>query len=396
MSIEARREVRDELLADLDAVTASIVSAVRAEIPAYDTLSAGQLEEVAAIAAWGTSRVLEAWVADSRLEDDDLRRFRGIGAARALDGRPLPVVLRAYRVAGTAVTDLVADRGLDRLEVVDALALAQLWMASIDALSEALYAGHSAASARLGSDRRQALSDLLEDLLAGRHTTPSAIADRSRELEVRLPRRPVLLVAAAGPGGTLDEEAWLARVDDVVRQVDEDGATRHLARVRDGVGVALLPQAADASVVQALGPPRSRGVALRRHALHDLPRAYRLAAHALTRAPERAYASRGVLMDVDAAALAVAAGHRDAAPDLLHELALGRLSTRPGLLVGLAAYLSTGSAVEAAGLAQCHPQTMRYRIRRVRELTGLDPRRAWDRFVLELASLSYPGPTVEQ
>lgn len=55
---------------------------------------------------------------------------------------------------------------------------------------------------------------------------------------------------------------------------------------------------------------------------------------------------------------------------------------------GLEAFLQTGSAVDAADLLGVHAQTMRYRLRRVNELTGRDARRGWDRTVLDAATLA--------
>ena len=312
----------------------------------------------------------------------DLQRFRGIGAARALDGRPLPVVLRAYRVAGSTVTDLVAARARKRLSVDDALALARLWMASIDALSEALYAGHAAASVRISDDRDRALGDLLADLVSGRHATRAAIADRTRQLGVRLPERPWVLVARGGPLEAVDETSWAAWLSRVA------GVEACLSRVQDGVGLALVlrlsPDVPDVPALlgAALADRGWRGVALGEHGTDDLPRAFRLAEHALDHAPPRAFESRGALDDADAAALALAAGHRDADASRLHRLVLGPLVRHPALLVSLDAYLTTGSATEAADLLACHPQTMRHRVRRIADLTGRDPRRGWDRFVL--------------
>jgi hypothetical protein len=115
-----RARVERAIRADLDRVVPDVVATIREQIPAYRSLSPAQTEEVSAIAGWATSRILELWVAGGDLSAADVQRFRGIGAARALDGRPLPVVLRAYRVAGTRVTDLVAEVGGDRLTVDDA------------------------------------------------------------------------------------------------------------------------------------------------------------------------------------------------------------------------------------------------------------------------------------
>ena len=61
------------------------------------------------------------------------------------------------------------------------------------------------------------------------------------------------------------------------------------------------------------------------------------------------------------------------------------LAQRADLLETLDACLAVGNAVSAARRLGIHAQTMRYRLKRIRELTGRDPAQGWDRFLLELA-----------
>jgi hypothetical protein len=362
--VSERARVEQAIRADLDRVVPDVVATIGEQIPAYRSLSPAQTEEVSAIAGWATSRILQLWVEGCDLSAADVQRFRGIGAARALDGRPLPVVLRAYRVAGTRVTDLVAEVGGDRLTVDDALALARLWMASIDTLSEALYAGHSAASERLSGDRDRALADLLEDLLAGRQATRTALADRCRELGVTLPS-PLGVLVTTGPP---PPQAVL---------------TTH----RDGTTIAALEPT---SRVPGSAPGRVVGHTTRRACLvvaadpADVPRAHRLAELAVTTAPDRAFAHRPVLDEADAQVVALLAAHRDADPARLAHLVLAGLAGRPHLRAGLDAFLDDGSATAAAARLGVHPQTMRHRLRRLVELTGRDPRDPWDHLVLDV------------
>ncbi len=57
-----------------------------------------------------------------------------------------------------------------------------------------------------------------------------------------------------------------------------------------------------------------------------------------------------------------------------------------GVLVAVEdAYLAGGSATGAAERVGVHPQTLRYRLRRIAGLTGRDLRDPWHRFVLEVA-----------
>ncbi|TFV31389.1 hypothetical protein E4K10_02420 [Streptomyces sp. T1317-0309] len=80
--LEARIRVRDEIVAD-PRVVAAVVEAVNTQVPVYAALDDSRLPEVRAIAAWGVDRLLDLWASDGTLGPADLRRFRGIAAARA-------------------------------------------------------------------------------------------------------------------------------------------------------------------------------------------------------------------------------------------------------------------------------------------------------------------------
>jgi len=114
----------------------------------------------------------------------------------------------------------------------------------------------------------------------------------------------------------------------------------------------------------------------------DLPRSYRLAAHALRRAPAHAY-RQGLLDEADLLLVALLTGHPDTDRARSTRLVLGGLDDH--LLASIDAHIATGSADAAAARLGVHPQTLRHRLRRTRELTGRDPRRPWDRLVLEVA-----------
>jgi DNA-binding PucR family transcriptional regulator len=90
----------------------------------------------------------------------------------------------------------------------------------------------------------------------------------------------------------------------------------------------------------------------------------------------------------EALALTVLARARE---DELTDKAVGAIlgpllaSSHTELLETLDAYLLAGNAVSAAHRLGIHAQTMRYRLKRIRALTGRDPAHGWDRFLLELA-----------
>ncbi|MGI5341708.1 helix-turn-helix domain-containing protein [Streptomyces sp. CA-181903] len=93
--------------------------------------------------------------------------------------------------------------------------------------------------------------------------------------------------------------------------------------------------------------------------------------------------------------LALLAGHPATDAEHIGRLVLGPLA-RPAqrhLLEALTAYLDTGSATAAARGLRLHPQSLRYRLRRIRELTGRDPRDPWQRLTLDIArTVAGPPP----
>lgn len=85
--------------------------------------------------------------------------------------------------------------------------------------------------------------------------------------------------------------------------------------------------------------------------------------------------------------LALLGGRPAAAPEQISRLILGPL-VQPGrghLREALTSYLDTGSANAAARGLGLHPQSLRYRLRRIAELTLRDPRDPWQRLTLDIA-----------
>ncbi|MET7698176.1 helix-turn-helix domain-containing protein [Streptomyces sp. NPDC005485] len=383
---KARARVRQEMVADPRVVEA-VVAAVHEQVPVYAALDDSRLPEVRAIAAWGLDRLLHLWATDSALDPADLRRFRGIAAARAADGRPVQAVLRAYRVAATVLTDEIAARAPD-LVAADAFALARMLLNALDTLSEEMATAYAATSEDLAGNRDRALRLLLDDLIAGRHASVGALTDRSARLGVQLPDPYCLLVAepAAAGGADMSFEAATGLADAL------DGAGPLLSTIRGSRAVLLFPAGAVERAETALDRQAWRGCAITGEGLDRVAVAHRLAADALDTAPAHAHRPGRVLTDADAHVLALLAGHPAAAPDHIARLVLGPLAD-PGqghLLAALTAYIDRGSANAAARELHLHPQSLRYRLRRIHDLTGRDPRDPWQRLTLDIARTIRP------
>ncbi|MFF1713523.1 PucR family transcriptional regulator [Streptomyces sp. NPDC058268] len=389
-----RERVRQELLADPHLVEA-IVDAVHEQVPAYTALDGSRFPEVRAIAAWATDRLLDHWVTDGVIDPGDLRRFRGIAAARAADGRPLQAVLRAYRVAAAVLADEVAARA-PHLSAQDAFALTQLLLTAMDTISEEMTTAYAATSERLTGDRDRSLQLLLDDLIAGRHASLGALDARASRLGVQLPERYCLLVAEPVDTKALDSsgsDISLTTSTALLTALGGGGArgtspvTTSLATTHGSRAVLLLPAASADAAPEVLRRHAWRGCVISGESLDRVAVAHRLAAGALDAAPPHAHHPDRVLTDADAHVLSLLAGHPVVSPDQIGRIVLGPLvdGAQRHLLEALTAYIDTGSANAAARELHLHPQSVRYRLRRVRDLTSRDPQDPWQRLTLDIA-----------
>ncbi|SRR6266536_102938 len=385
MGLAQRMAVQRRLVGLGSKVDERIVTALQREVPAYTTISSAQLAETRAIAAWAIRRLIEMWVEDTALTAADLQRFRGIGVARATDGRPLFAVLRAYRVAAVEISDLVVDLAPDELALSDMVALNRTLLTSVDELSESLFAGYSSATEQLNSNRAQMLVGLTNDLLTGRQTSAAVLADRAAQLGITVPATLTLVVVAPDTAGTVLSEGDVA---DLASSISPAGSGQpldvlHTSRGRQGV---LL-----AATVPDLTPELTfrkwRACITREVTPAAIPLDFRLAAAALEHAPEEAFADSPVLDRGDAMLVALLRGQPPVDPAELAAEALGPVAEAKNahLLEGLKGYLRWGSSTEAAERLGLHPQTMRHRLRRITELSGRDVRLSWDRLMLDVA-----------
>ncbi|MDJ0395810.1 helix-turn-helix domain-containing protein [Rhodococcus sp. G-MC3] len=379
---------RDIVAARIDGrmqtVVATAVDAIREAIPAYRDLRGAQLADVEAITYWSLRRLLQLWSGGrDTLDDRDQARFRAIGVARASDGRPLTDVLRAYRVASSVFVRHVATEYLNDLEPGDIAELSVVLIEGIDLISEAIIDAYTSARGRLLSDRSQARAALLDDLIAGRQSSPGALADRSRELALDLPDRPhILVVQSLETSRPPSDDAVDAAVEALV------GTGSQLCTRRSLRAIFLLPNTITPEDIESLCRTMLlRGCMISGHPIGDVGTAYRLAEYALDTAPEHAYGERSVLDEGDAQLLALLTARPSADTGAVVASILGPLAdpANDHILAGLASFISTGTATAAAAALLVHPQTLRYRLRRARELTGRDPRNGWHRLALDTA-----------
>lgn len=387
MTTEGRQAVRRRLRQEIDEVGDRVVATVAREIPAYAEMGDVQTRETRAIAMWAIERLVDLWADELQLTAADLQRFRGIGVSRANDGRPLLVVLRAYRVAAVGTSDALIALG-DDLGIDDVVALNRVLLTSVDQLSEALFTGYTSGSERLTSDRESTLQRLFDDMVAGRQTSAAILRDRAAQLGLEVPAEASLLLVRSAVRHEGPTDGELVELADEVAMTASSGHRRTsmvLRRRTASLGAVLASSFDD--LATALRRRSLVGCVVEGFPIADLPSVHRLAAVAIERAPDEAFDRRPLLDRGDA--LVVALLHRQpaVAPGEVGREVLGVL-LRPEnehLLSGLEAFMRAGSAAEGAVSLGLHPQTMRHRLRRITALTGRDPRRSWDRLVLDMA-----------
>ncbi|MFJ9284704.1 helix-turn-helix domain-containing protein [Kitasatospora aureofaciens] len=399
-----RRGAVARILADETGMVDAFMAAIAREIPAYANLDARQLEEVRSIIVWTLRRVLELWSVDGALGPEDIRMFRGVGAVRARDARPLAAVLRAYRVAALAFFDRIGERFADAVSVRDLSALARVWLTVLDQSSEAIFDGYESTGRVLSEDRERSLRGLLTDLLLGRQSHAGTLRARLRELDAELPSSfdlmvvspasPASPVAPASPAATGPDQAERAAAL-VTAALDARAAGEaaeleltSLHTVMDGVGVALV-KAVDVTLLDRLVTGHDlTGALLTGVTAATAPRDHRIAVHGLRHASPLVWTERRVLDRGDLEVVALVTGHPDADPGRVAEAVLGPLARDADTRRTLDAAIYSDGAPAAAARLHVHPQTVRYRLRRLAAATGRDPRTPWNRFAFQTALLA--------
>ncbi|MER6126818.1 helix-turn-helix domain-containing protein [Streptomyces sp. NPDC001795] len=305
---------------------------------------------------------------------------RETGRIRAEQGMPLADTLHAYRIGFEFVWSEILEEarghGVSDAELVDQSA--EIW-ALFGLYAEAVVAAHRETTAELTLQREARRSALVEALFTGVIAERTTLWEAARELG--LPERGPYTVVAATAGSPGEEP--LAGTEATLGQAHIPSAWRLLPDQQIGL-VALATAEAEKTGLRILRRARARvGVSPLFHSLRDTPQALRFARLALAGLPGT---GPGVArFDDNPLAMLVAAAPAEAAH--LVEVVLKPLLGLPAperarLLDTLEHWFAAaGSATAAAQSLFVHPNTVRYRLRRIEELTGRslsDPRTAAD------------------
>jgi len=304
----------------------------------------------------------------STSDDPDLGPPRRTGRRRAQEGAPLPELLRAYRLGFAFLwEELLAEARATGDGAVHALTdTAAAILTCSDEYAIALTEAYrEAVSDRLVTTDRHR-SALVEALVTGGVSAHGPAWEVAKLLDLPYEGSFVAVVAENTALGT----ASLTGVEG--RLAPHDIASAWRLSPDQQVGVVCIGRRPVELVVGVLGELATCrvGVSPTYATVDHTPRAVRLARIAMQnlQAPGVAQFDDSPLGVLVAADPAVA---RDVVQRVFGRLLALDAEDRAGLLGTVEAWLEAGGSATAAGQALfCHPNTVRYRLRRVEELTG--------------------------
>ena len=364
----------DAIEPELPKATEEILDSIGREVPEY----ARPLEGAFGVAIrTGVSEALRQFVelirepASGREQGRDV--YVGLGRAEHREGRTLDALQSAYRVGARVAWRRVSAAARRKGATPEELELlAEAIFAYIDELSADSVEGYAQAQREQEGERQRRRRELLALLLREPPAPDAEVRAAAEAAGWRLPR-------SAAPLAVAEED--LARVG---RRLPADALVASVG----GIGCALVPapdrkelERAAQNIAAALGPAVPRA---------ELPGAWSLASTALRAAQAGAIEAEG-LIDAD-----------EHLPELLlfesgglaDRLAARRLAPLDDLTpagrarmeeTALAYVQHGGNAAAMARALHLHPQTIRYRLGRLRELFGETLEDPDARFELELA-----------
>ncbi|WP_020666752.1 PucR family transcriptional regulator [Amycolatopsis nigrescens] len=356
-----------------------VLSRLHEEIPAYRQLPVEELRgDISSITA-DTLRAFSRSLREDRpLSAAELEQITASAARRAEEGFPLAAVLTAYQL-GTRITlaEITADAGPE--DVADVRAVTDRVLAFLQDVVGAVTTGYLDELQIKFGQEHNARGALLSALLEGGQAEAGA---RSAGIELS----PAYLVLSLAVGAHPDEvvpgvDAAIAvrrKLRRLLAEFDHFGRGSVLASLDGAGGVLLLPaggedwadwsgllrraaRAAGAEVTaagQVAGPAELPEAAERTAEVLEVVSWFGLA--------PGLYRLEDVLVEYQLT-------RPGAARDRLAAL-LDPLADRPELLETLHTYLADElNRRRTAARLHVHPNTVDYRLRRIRELTGIDP-----------------------
>jgi sugar diacid utilization regulator len=399
--------IGERLAVRRDAVARRAVATMREEIPDYRHASDDLLRgDVLPVTLGLIDLLVEGLVRGHAPTPEEFAPARDAGTRRVHQGISLDAFMRAARVWGRCVweasLEVCAPEELAEREA--ALVIAGRVMRHVDQMSQHVADAYLNELQSVWSDREVVRRDLLDALVCGQGDH-ERIRRLARSLKVRLTDRYVVVIArgADTPAEEQADQPLAARM--ALRRIVE-AARRHLRApghyplvgMRHGEVVALCPVGEFAEVEQI----KQRATALAQAladdggcvgvggchlTLAEVEKSYAEARDAVEIAVGTGVRGRPVVFDqVLIDQVIRSSPHADRILETtLHPLLAYDTAKRAELVPTLRAYIESGFSLTRSAERLCvHPNTVVYRLRRVRELSGRDPQDADDLLLLVL------------
>jgi len=389
----ARIRILGELLDQVDELASSAVAAMRDEIPSYTAKDDERFfEDVLDQVTRHYTTKLSAFLEGRTITVDDISFVRGAATRRARSGFALEDYLNAFRVGQQVLWDATVACAGDRpVGREAALRLAGPQMRYVDFASTHAAHAYVEFAQHVVADADRERRDLLEHLLAGHMPANGPLAGAAQRYGLGPSTRMMVAVAVMAGGGA-GSDAPDAASAALARAGLHEAKTLVVVRQSEIVAVPTLgPGFSDVEMCERLetlqrrlraeGLPLAVGISTVAAGVSELPRAYLEARAALECVVD---ADGGVAALPRLSAFEYLAQHAD---DTAQRLIDPRLKSfldedraRGGVLTATIRVFAESdlNLRLAAERLQVHPNTAQYRMGRIEERTGRNPRRVSD------------------
>lgn len=413
VAISARLNARRDTLAD------RIVGRICSDIPDYRLIDDDVVSDVRSITLGHIELMVDALTHDRTPADEEFTATRAGGARRVHQGISLESFQRAARLWGHLLWEAVLEDidPDDPAEREAALQIASRVMQHVDHMSTNVAAGYLDELQVVWSDREVVRRDLLDALVCGQGDS-ERIRRLARSLRLPLEERYVVVIVR-GAEQLAEEQADQALSSRAALRRMVEAARRHLrlnghsllVGMRHGEVVAMCPvrEAEDVDEVRRRADALAGGVAEAEACVGVGSCHPTIAGVASSYAEARDAVDIAVGIGVQGRALHFdevlidhmvrSTPHADRILDsTLRPLIAYDEGKQAKLVSTLRAYIDAGfNLTRSAEVLQVHPNTVVYRLRRIRELSGRDPHDANDLLLLflglKLSELSSPDPS---
>lgn len=375
------QRVGHALAARNDQLAAEMVQRIRDEVPAYSQVDAVVFDRVLVLSTATALAISTALSTHTPIRRNDVPVVRAHAADRLHQGIELESFLHAYRAALFHYWDTAVEEAARlRLSRAASRAVGRFVLDAVDTITTHAAEAYLREDNRIRTQTGRAVRDLVDGLIAGR---PIRAHGRHPVAPGLNPTRPMQVIVARVTRSALDLNTALTAARELLDESLALGTAHPLTTIRHQEVVVIAPGSPPISRLHTAARRASDqhdtqlsiGVSNSPAGFPGVPHAYAEAAltlsYASARRPVVALAELGALQ-------LLLLGCGDATRQLIDQKA-ARLDALPdneriSAINTVTAYAAANMNVAgAAKLLHVHPNTVRYRLARIAQATGLEP-----------------------